>query len=252
MTASIITRRATLAAASTWIFSTAAHAEPLILQTSDGVRVTAFPTMAADPAAPLILLFHMAGSNAAEYAPIAQRLAREGYASLAIDQRSGGRLFGRDNETARHAGSQSFDAALLDLEAALAWAVMQQPRRRIAVLGSSYSAALVFVLAARHAPDIAAVLAFSPGEFLNTSVKGASAHVTAPVFVTSAQDSGEEREAAAILGASPAVLRVQYRPVAGGVHGASTLRSDANPGGVEANWQALLGFLTKALPRSGT
>lgn len=47
----------------------------------------------------MILLFHQAGSSKAEYATISPRLVAAGYSALAIDQRSGGELFG-SNETA--------------------------------------------------------------------------------------------------------------------------------------------------------
>ena len=44
-----------------------------------------------------------------------------------------------------------------------------QIARFILVWGSSYSAALVFLLAAEHQDEIKAILAFSPGEYLRGS-----------------------------------------------------------------------------------
>src|SRR5258708_7902111 len=62
------------------------------LRASDGVTVYAWHYSAADKTKPAILLFHQAGSNHAEYATIAPRLATLGHHCLALDQRAGGRM----------------------------------------------------------------------------------------------------------------------------------------------------------------
>lgn len=86
---------------------------------------------ARDPAAPLILLVDQTGSSKAEYGTMQPRLAAEGYASLAIDPRSGGSLLGARNETlaARGSADAGYDEADPDLEAALVWASATAPRR---------------------------------------------------------------------------------------------------------------------------
>jgi dienelactone hydrolase len=222
------------------------------LRSSDGVSVYAWHYPAADKTLPAILLFHQAGSNHAEYAAIAPRLAALGYHSIAIDQRSGGRMWGQSNRTAGEFGKDpDYRAALPDLEAALEWPPTQGLPPRSIVWGSSYSAALVFLLAAKHPSDVEAVMAFSPGEYLgdNHSVRDAAAKVRAPVFITCARDSEEVAAARAIAGAVPGALAVQFVPKSGGVHGSSTLRRDRNPVGAEENWQAVEKFLA-GLPRS--
>lgn len=228
-----------------------ARAEALTLRAADGVGV--FGTLTPASAAPrgMALLFHMAGANRAEYAAIAPALARRGFASLAIDQRSGGADFGARNETAAALGGRDpgYLAALPDLEAALAWARMQGGGVPILAFGSSYSAALVFLLAARQPGALAALLAFSPGEYLRgTSVRDAAARVDCPVFVASAADPSEVSAARAILAAVPAgVRKVQFAPEVG-PHGASLLRADRDPRGAEAAWRAVDGFLDLTLP----
>jgi dienelactone hydrolase len=224
--------------------------EPVSFPASDGLTVDGDFTAAQGAPNGVILLFHQAGSNRAEYAPIAPRLAALGWSSLAIDQRSGGGMFGHANTTAAHAGRDpGYAAALPDLEGALAYAHAKAPGQRIVVWGSSYSAALVFVLAAKHPGDIEGVLAFSPGEYIaGASISGASAKIHVPIFVTSASDRDEEHEAAHIIGASPASIKVDYVP-SHGVHGSSTLREDRNPAGAAENWRAVEGFLAQlALP----
>ena len=227
-----------------------ALAEPVSFPASDGLSVDGDFTAAQGAPNGVILLFHQAGSNHAEYAPIAPRLAALGWSSLAIDQRSGGGLFGHTNTTAARAGRDpGYAAALPDLEGALAYARAKAPGQRIVVWGSSYSAALVFVLAAKHPDDIAGVLAFSPGEYIaGMSISAAAAKIRVPIFVTSASDRDEEHEAAHIIGASPANIKVDYVP-SHGVHGSSTLREDRNPSGMAENWRAVQGFLDQlALP----
>jgi pimeloyl-ACP methyl ester carboxylesterase len=138
-------------------------------------------------------------------------------------------------------------STLPDLEAALAYARATFPAWRPAALGSSYSAAFVFLLAARHPSDVSAVLAFSPGEYLSGAsvAAAAAARVGAPVYVTSASNAGEEA-AAAILAASPAQVKRQTRARVG-AHGTATLRADSNPEGAAANFSDVAAWLA-ALP----
>jgi dienelactone hydrolase len=228
-------------------FARAASPEPVTFPAADGVAVHGDLYRPAGAPRGVLLLFHQAGSSRLEYTPIAPRLAALGWVALAVDQRSGGDLFGGRNLTAAGVrGDPGYMAALPDLEAALAYARTQFPGTRPVVWGSSYSAALVFVLAARHSSEIAAVLAFSPGEYLPVSVRAAAAKVAAPVYVTSASDADEEDAAAALLAASPATVKRQYRAKAG-VHGSATLRADANRAGAEANFADVTAWLA-ALP----
>ncbi len=222
---------------------------PVAFDAADGITVYARVYEAA-PNAPVILLFHQAGSGKSEYATIAPRLVKLGFNALAIDQRSGGDLYQPPNETVAHLGKNapSYLDAVPDIEAAIAWAKRVHPRSAIYLWGSSYSAALVFVLAARHPHDVAAVLAFSPGEYFpdKEMVHAAARKVEVPVFVDSAADPVEIANARSILAVVPAKHKVQYVPTAG-VHGSSTLREDRDPDGADANWAAVVAFL-KSLP----
>ncbi len=219
-------------------------AEPVTFSASDGVVVHADLYRPQGQPRGVLLLFHQAGSSRAEYVPIAPQLAALGWLALAVDQRSGGGYFGGRNLTAAGVrGDPGYMAALPDLEAALVWSRAQWPAFRPAVWGSSYSAALVFLLAARHPADVSAVLAFSPGEYLSgASVRAAAARVAVPIYVTSATDPDEEEAAAAILSASPATVKRQDRAKSG-IHGSATLRPDANPDGAAANFAAVAAWL---------
>lgn len=221
-------------------------AVPIRLRAADGVVIHALRYDAAHPRA-TILLFHQAGSGKGEYATIAPRLVRQGFSALAIDQRAGGGLFGRNETAAALPRAATYAEAELDLAAAFVWARAQH--RPVILWGSSYSAALVFRVAARHPGDVTAVLAFSPGEYLGQprAVRAAAARVRVPIFVTSAATTPEIAAARAILAASPARVRVQYRPTHG-VHGSSTLIAQSNPTGVAANWRAVTTFLDRVAP----
>ncbi len=236
------TRRALFALA---CLPATAHAQSFRAADGVGVFSTHLRAIATPPRA-TVLLFHMAGANRAEYAPIAPELVRRGCETLAIDQRSGGNDFGARNETVQ-GSDPGFLAALPDLEAALAWA-RAPGHGRVVLVGSSYSAALIFLLAARNPGAVAAILAFSPGEYLRgTSVREAAARVDCPVFVTSAADADEIAAARTILAAVRAPVKVQFVPEAG-PHGASLLRADRNPRGAAAAWRAVDRFLDVAVP----
>jgi dienelactone hydrolase len=220
--------------------------EPVTLTASDGVKIYGDFYPAASKSAPYILLFHQAGSNRAEYAPIAPRLVKLGFNCLAIDQRSGGNMWGQKNETVEHLGHNGeYLDALKDSEAALAWGKSQGANPKILVWGSSYSASLAFLLAAKHPEEIAGILSFSPGEYFadKNFVRDAASRVSVPIFVTSAKDTEEIDAARSILAASPAKQKTQFIPKIAGIHGSSTLRADRNPKGEAENWRAVEIFL---------
>lgn len=217
--------------------------QPITLRADDGVKVFGTYYSAPDAKA-LILLFHQAGSNKNEYATIAPRLVEAGYSALALDQRSGGDMFGGHNRTVAELGRDAgYGDAKRDLSAALAWA--QDKQLPIIVWGSSYSASLVFQIAAENEGKVAALMAFSPGEYLGGEdiVRRAAAQVAVPVFVTSAGDPAEIAAAREIFDAVAAPRKVQFVPTSGGAHGSSTLISARNPRGVDEGWRAVLTFL---------
>jgi predicted alpha/beta hydrolase len=110
--------------------------EPVTLTASDGVKIYGDFYPAASKSAPYILLFHQAGSNRAEYAPIAPRLVKLGFNCLAIDQRSGGNMWGQKNETVEHLGHNGeYLDALKDSEAALAWGKISRRQSENSGLG---------------------------------------------------------------------------------------------------------------------
>lgn len=104
-------------------FGRAAAPASVTFRAADGVLVHGDLYRPAGAPRGVLLLFHQAGANRLEYAPVAPRLAALGWVALAIDQRSGGDLFDAHNLTAAGVrGDPGYMAALPDLEAALAFA----------------------------------------------------------------------------------------------------------------------------------
>jgi dienelactone hydrolase len=218
--------------------------EPLTLKAADGVTVHGLWYKAPQPKA-LILLFHQAESSKDEYATIAPRLAQAGYSALAIDQRSGGGMYGT-NETAAGLGRKGdYLEARPDLQAALDWA--QQQKLPIILWGSSYSSSLIFPLAASDPQGIVALLSFSPGEYFDDKqmIRTAAGKVKVPVFIASTDSKEETSEADPIMAALPTnAENLRYVPEHA-VHGSSMLIAKRNPEGAEGNWRAVLAFLDR-------
>jgi dienelactone hydrolase len=230
-----------------------AGSEPVTLTAADGSKVYGDVWHAAGARPPVIVAFHQAESSAAEYVPVAPRLVQAGFTVLAIDARSGGGDFKGANRTvaARGGTATEYDATMPDLEAALSWATREAHGAPVVILGSSYSAALVFLLAAAHPRDVAGVVAFSPAEYLDRkgAVAKAAARVSVPVYIDQAAAAEEIASSAAILHALKSVDKQQFVSTSPSTHGSSTLRADSNAGGAEAHWPPLLGFLGRFTSR---
>jgi dienelactone hydrolase len=229
----------------------AVAAEPatIWLATQDDVEIRgdlyALPGEKAE-SSPVVLLFHQAGSNRGEYAEIAPRLNALGFHALAIDQRSGGERWGFKNLTVEKLGnSTSYLAALPDLAAALKWKDEAGYTGKTVVWGSSYSAALVFLLAAEH-DEIDAILSFSPGEYLGErkdEVRRAARKVSKPVLVlTPADEEDRARPIVDVIAGEDRQLVIPDEAV----HGSSMLVPDRNPG-AEQIWPAVGAFLKRFL-----
>jgi dienelactone hydrolase len=218
--------------------------QPVAFNAPDGLSITAdwYPVAEARG---VIVLCHRSHCNRGEYREIAPRLNALGFACLAIDQRSGMRVFGVTNETALRARALGRPTGYLDarqdIVAAVAYAYALNDHRPITLFGSSYSAALALLIATETVA-VQQVIAFSPGEYL----KGVrvAAHLSTlqqPVFATGAhQEFDSVRE---VLRYVPAERLTLFSPEVDGFHGAKTLW--AMVPGHERYWQALERFLTR-------
>ncbi len=226
----------------------------IVFPSGDGIPITADLYMPHPREAPLIVLFHQAGWSRGEYREIAPQLNKLGYNCLAVDLRSGENVNRTDNETykkAREAGkATNYLDAYDDMKAAVSYAKLNYAGGRLVVFGSSYSAALVLLLAAEQPGAVSGVVAFSPGEYFTragksaTFIQEAAAKVKAPVFIASARKEQEQWKA--IYNALPADSRTFFVPATEGNHGARALWSQFDDN--QAYWSELKAFLSAYFP----
>jgi dienelactone hydrolase len=223
--------------------------ETIQFPAEDGLLVTADLYQWHDEDAPFIVLFHQAGWSRGEYKEIAPKLGALGFNCMAVDQRSGKAVNKVVNETAKLASSKklktTYPDALPDMRAALRLVESRYPRARRIAWGSSYSSALVLVLAGNEPELMHAVLSFSPGEYFGKFGKGkdfvskAASKIEHPVFITSSKS--EHKSWKSIFAAIPSTKKVSFLPTTTGNHGSRALwakHSDA-----EAYWTAVQTFL---------
>lgn len=232
----------------------AATPKEVAFEAADGKTVYADLYTSRRGGRTVALLFHQAGSNAGEYEGLAPDLCEVGFDCLAVDQRSGGRMWDRDNRTvAKAGGSSDYEAAYADLEGALKWAHSQGKYSRVVVAGSSYSASLAFRLSTEH-EGVHAILAFSPGEYIGApgTVERWAKAWRGPLFVSASPEEAEGDakrlfEASARTNDAPTMLASHP----GGVHGASVFRPDRCQA-ADAYKRDLLGFLEGLRPKRTT
>ncbi len=213
----------------------------------DGVNIKADVYETQDIKAPVILLFHQAGFSRGEYRETAPLLNNLGFNCIAIDQRSGKGVNGIANETFLEATKKGlgtkYPDAFIDLKSGLKFAMRKYPANKIIVLGSSYSASLVFILAQKYFDTISAVIAFSPGEyfkFKGRAIKEYAKKVKCAVFITSAKNEHDYWEE--IYESIPGSKKSFFLPESNGVHGSKALWK-VNPNHQEY-WKALKRFLS--------
>lgn len=233
--------------------STGAQEAPsaTVLTAADGVRVHATWYRSPETVGkPVILLFHQGGaSGVAEYAPIIPRLRERGFNLLLIDQRRGGERFGGINRTAASIDPEavSYCDVLPDLEAALLFARQLEPDRRVILWGSSYSAALVFQLAAAYPDDVRGLLAFSPASgdpMGGCRPEPFAGQVQVPALVLRPKSEMGRGEVAAQMRIFEDQGHTTY--VADpGAHGSSMLVPDRVNGYVEVTWEVVSAFLDR-------
>jgi len=226
------------------VFVIPTRAETVNFKAADGLEITADFQKPAGSYNAIIVLFHMANASRGEYRDIASVLNELGYATLAVDQRSGGTFNGIKNETVgRAGGGLGYAKAIPDLEAASKWARANSSARLVGVLGSSYSSSLVLVMAGKDPKFADAVISFSPGEYFSDRqfVSNALPGIGVPVFLSAARGEAAQWKPFAGKIKSPVT---GFVPEGNGRHGATALVS----GDRAEYWVALKAFLAEHLP----
>ncbi len=202
-------------------------------------------------AAPLIMLFHQAGSSRGEYSEIAPELNKLGFNCIAVDQRSGEYSRGKDNETAIRAGNAGLATryvdALPDIIAALRYANKKYSNSKIIAWGSSYSASLVLKVAGDYPELVDGVIAFSPGEYFShqgkskTWIRDSAQKIKDPVFITSSK--AEASDWVPIFDVIKAEGKTGFIPETAGKHGSKVLWKKYQDS--KQYWKAVSDFLNQ-------
>ena len=236
--------------------SSAAVAETtsVTMQAADGVTVYGeiYTAPGIPKSAPLILLFHQGGGDSrGEYTPLVPRLLDAGYNLVAIDQRRGGDRFDGENRTLAGVGNTeySYCDVVPDLEAALAFAREQGFSGKTAAWGSSYSAALIFILGVDHPDEIDAIIAFSAasGEPMSGCMpESYSETIRQPVL---ALRPSREMEVPYVPGQMKLFEEHGHQTYVAnpGVHGSSMLNEARVGAPTDDTWRVVLEFLADKL-----
>lgn len=208
----------------------------------DGILITADLYFVND-SLPYMILCHQAGSSRGEYLETASKFSKFGYNCIAIDMRSGGEMNAIKNETAVHAKAKGRSTTYLDaaqdITAAIDYAY-DLSKKKVVLVGSSYSASLVMKVAVDN-NDVKAVIAFSPGEYFgeNYSLKDSVKTLTKPLFVTSSKSESEK--VGELIKDIVSKKKQQFTPSKPGAHGSSSLwKGNANH---QEYWLALMMFM---------
>ena len=205
--------------------------EPVSFESKDGLSISADLYKVHDATAPFIVLCHQAGWSRGEYREIAPKLNTLGFNCMAIDQRSGGKVNGIDNESTARATKANKPVDYVDAEqdiiAAVEYARENYAAGKLILWGSSYSAALTLRVTGEHSDKIDGALAFAPGEYFTRSGKPgnwiatSAKKISCPVFITSAQN--EKKNWAKIYAAIESESKTSFLPKTKGNHGSRAL-----------------------------
>lgn len=221
--------------------------ETIQLESEDGVVFSADLYFTEDQSAPFIILFHQARYSRGEYREIAPELNRLGFQCMAIDQRSGkavNNVLNTAKLSAEELGlNTTYPDAYPELQKAIEHVHKYYHPEQLLIWGSSYSAALLFVLANEYPDEINGILAFAPGEYFKINGKSIAQYATSihcPVFITSARDEFDSWKH--IYDSIPHQNKYYYLPEDQGYHGSKALWKD-HPGH-EMYWVHVKDFLS--------
>jgi pimeloyl-ACP methyl ester carboxylesterase len=219
-----------------------ADKQRVTFQASDGLTITA-DKYEVNEEYPYILLFHMSGSSRGEYMETAEKFNKLNYNCLAVDLRSGKNSNYINNETARQAErtnkSQRLIDTRMDIQAAITYALNLNPKPVI-LFGSSFSASLCLVEGQSN-PNVAAVIAFSPGEYFGDDmrVQDELGSFEKPLFVTATQRE-EPYTRELLTNVNPEYLTFFTPENSPGLHGSKALWESSQA--KDEYWLALIMF----------
>ena len=218
--------------------------ETVTFPSKDGLTITA-DLYKIEHDKGFIVLCHQAGYSRGAYLETAKKLNELGFSCMAIDQRSGSSANNITNETAKLAKQKGLPTDYLDaqqdIEAAIDYAYGLNNNQSIFLVGSSYSASLVLLIATNN-DKVKAVASFSPGEYLKgVNLAKSIAAISIPVFVTSTK-SEIGQTVGVIKNINPDSV-THFKPSVAGIHGSRALWASTD--GNETYWNAFTDFLNR-------
>jgi dienelactone hydrolase len=228
-------------------FSLTSFAQRKITFTAaDHLTVTA-DLYRVDKNSPHIILFHGENESRGEYRDIAPKLQKLGFNCLAVDLRYGKESNYIRNETSELARQKDFPSTMSDCEkdmvASIDYISKTSHNQCIILIGSTFSASLAMKIANQD-KKIAAVAAFSPGEYFGPtiSVREWLSGFNTLLFVATTQH--EYPFVTNLLENIPQSFITRFQPSFGnGAQGIAALH-DINPTSNEC-WMSLMVFLKK-------
>jgi len=216
--------------------------EQVHFKSKDGLKITADYYKVKNHKG-FMVLCHRSHCNRAEYRETAPKFNQLGYSCLAIDQRSGMKIFGETNETKNRAKEQGLPTGYLDvkpdIESAVDHAYKLNAKKPIILLGSSYSSALALLIST-ESDKVKSVIAFSPDEHLKgVNLAEEITTINVPIFATSAKK--EIKQVSEVLRFVDKKHITHFKPEVEGFHGSKTIWEVVK--GYETYWKALEKFL---------
>ncbi|MBD3637497.1 MAG: hypothetical protein HUJ25_09105 [Crocinitomicaceae bacterium] len=220
--------------------------ETITFKAEDGLDIYA-NKYEIDKTSPVIVLCHQARFNKFEYEGIAQRLNDMGFNCLAIDQRSGGPIAIKQNQTYNLAVEKGLEVdyldAIPDIKAAVDFAA-EEYDQDVILWGSSYSSTLALWEGLKN-DKVRAVVAFSPGDYFPElgSLTDSLSTLEKPFFITAAdfEIDGDVGINALLSKTDLGENQVKFAPESNGHHGSRALWK--NQAGGEQYWEAVTDFL---------
>ena len=195
-----------------------------------------------------IILFHQARSNArGEYDRIAKRLYKKGYNVLAIDQRSGGQLYGNYNRTIVkfEINNFSYCDAYSDIVAAVDFINVSGFGTKKIIWGSSYSAGLAIKFGAERPKEVIGILAFSPasGEpMVDCKPESYFEQIEVPLLILRPGKEAGYESVKTQLGLAKS-FGFQTYIAENGMHGSSMLLESRTKSNTDKTWEIVEGFI---------
>jgi dienelactone hydrolase len=187
-----------------------------VVMTADLYRASAPATNTAP--LPVLVCFHMTRSSRGEYRALAPLFVERGFHVLAVDLRFGGEGEKADRRTGARSGTRnetwtsakavlgvepSSIEASPDIGEAVKWARELFPRSRVGLVGSSFSASLVLVYAAEQPEMVDAVVALSPGEYMQPhwEIQKKVRKLAVPTYITCGNTEADTNQAKPVAAA---------------------------------------------------